>query len=110
MLAKLIWRLQRIRWTTGDITLRICETMTMRSHVATLALAAGLAAVLATSAGAYSDKIQNYCKDDYIEFCLAHPVGSTAMRRCMEANGKSLSKKCINALVDAGEVPRKFRR
>jgi hypothetical protein len=83
--------------------------MTMLTTVRAVALAAATLAATAP-AGAYSDKVQNYCKSDYLNFCIAHPVGSTGMRRCMEANGKNLSPKCINALVDAGEIPRKFRR
>lgn len=58
----------------------------------------------------YSDKVQRSCKNDYLSFCSAHPVGSTSMRRCMEANGRQLSKACVNALVDAGEIPRTLRR
>lgn len=82
----------------------------MRTLMTTALAAILLPAALATSALAYADKVQNYCKDDYLNFCAAHPIGSTGMRRCMEANGKSLTKKCINALVDAGEIPRKFKR
>ncbi|MFX8351099.1 hypothetical protein ABTL64_19485, partial [Acinetobacter baumannii] len=74
---------------------------------ATVALAvAGFAA----AANAYSDKVQRECSDDYLSSCSEHPVGSTGMRRCMEANGKHLTRRCINALVDAGEIPRKFKR
>jgi hypothetical protein len=85
--------------------------MTKNSQLTALALAF-ICAVTALSgaAMAYSDKVQDYCKGDYLNFCSVHPVGSTGMRRCMEANGKSLSSKCVNALVDAGEIPRKFKR
>jgi len=59
---------------------------------------------------AASERVQEACKGDYLSFCSEHPVGSTGMRRCMEANGKSLSKRCVNALVDTGEIPRKYKR
>lgn len=72
--------------------------------------AAMLLAASATSAFAYNDKVQKNCKDDYLAYCSAHPIGSTGMRRCMEANGKQLSRKCVNSLVDAGEIPRNLRR
>lgn len=76
-----------------------------------LVTAAALAvAGFATAASAYSDKVQRECQDDYLSFCSEHPVGSTAMRRCMEANGKHLARRCVNALVDAGEIPRKYKR
>ncbi len=73
-------------------------------------LATALLVAGSTAAAAYNDKIQDNCRDDYLTYCTAHPIGSTAMRRCMEANGKQLSKQCVNALVDAGEIPRKLRR
>ncbi len=73
-------------------------------------LAATLAFLTSSAAQAYSDKINQHCEDDYFRFCSAHAVGSTGLRRCMEANGKQLSRKCVNALADAGEIPRKYRK
>jgi hypothetical protein len=85
--------------------------MTSRINAALPALAASLlVAVFASPVSAFSERVQNNCKDDYLNFCSAHPIGSTGMRRCMEANGKNLTSKCVNALVDAGEIPRKFAR
>jgi hypothetical protein len=85
--------------------------MTKTFNTKVVAVAAGLiSATLASGAQAYDDRVQNRCKDDYLNFCSAHAVGSTGMRRCMEANGKQLSRPCVNALVDAGEIPRKFKR
>lgn len=79
--------------------------------LATLVLAAGMsAALLAAPAHAMSEKVNQHCEDDYFKFCSSHPVGSTGLRRCMEANGKQLSRKCVNALADAGEIPRKYRK
>ena len=63
---------------------------------AALAITGAIAAALsATSAQAISDKVNQHCEDDYFKFCSAHPVGSTGLRRCMEANGKQLSRKCL---------------
>jgi hypothetical protein len=84
--------------------------MTNTNRMTVLAIAMGIASTFATVATAYEDRVQTNCKNDYLNFCSAHPVGSTGMRRCMEANGKSLSPRCVNALVDAGEIPRKFKR
>ena len=79
--------------------------------ITTATVAAFLAsAAFVTGAQAYSSRVQNSCKNDYLNFCSAHAVGSTGARRCMESNGKNLSGSCINALVDAGEVPRKYKR
>ena len=87
------------------------ETASMTKFKAPTKLAAALIlAALATASGAYADRLETACKQDYLSFCGEHPAGSTGMRRCMEANGKNLSKRCINALVDAGEIPRKYKR
>jgi hypothetical protein len=67
-------------------------------------------ALLASGAQAYSDRVKSACKSDYNSFCAAYPVDSTGMRRCLEANGKELSRRCVNAMVDEGEIPRKYRK
>ena len=83
----------------------------MMKHPLLAVLAVATAGLIpASAANAYSDRVNNACKGDYYSFCSGKPVNSTALRRCMEANGRSLSVRCVNALVDAGEVPRKYRR
>ena len=86
--------------------------MTIKAKTNTRMLALGLAALAFSSQSsfAYSDRVNASCQNDYYSFCSQHPVGSTTLRRCMEANGRSLSQRCVNALVDAGEIPRKYRR
>lgn len=85
--------------------------MTKRLPALLTALAAAAALIAgALPAVAYSDKVQTNCQDDYLKLCSAHPIGSTGMRRCMEANGKQLSRRCVNALVDSGEIPKNLRR
>ena len=81
------------------------------TRITALALAAGVATfALASTANAYSDRVNRTCENDYYSFCARHPVGSAGLRRCMEANGRSISTRCVNALVDAGEIPRKYKR
>jgi hypothetical protein len=41
---------------------------------------------------------------DYFSYCSQHAVGSSALRRCMRNAGPRLSKRCVNALISAGEV------
>jgi hypothetical protein len=41
---------------------------------------------------------------DYFSYCSQHEVGSQALRQCMRQAGPKLSKRCIGALVAAGEV------
>jgi hypothetical protein len=71
---------------------------------------AALIAMSATSAGALSKKVKNACAGDYQDYCSQYVPDSTQARRCFESNHKALSKPCIRALVDAGEVPSKYLR
>jgi hypothetical protein len=72
------------------------------------AVAFGALVVTAGAALAVSEKVKSSCKGDYHKFCSAYAVGSTELRNCMESNRQGLSKGCVDALVDAGEVPRKY--
>lgn len=72
-------------------------------------IAIALAALAVTSlaageAGATSLRVQLACAADYYRYCSQHPEEGAAVRRCMSAHGQQLSWRCINALVDAGEV------
>lgn len=72
--------------------------------IAGLAIVAGAAG----DANAFNKKVRNACGFDYQDFCSQYDPNSSAVRRCFESNRKSLSKGCIRALVDAGEVPSKY--
>ncbi len=74
------------------------------------ALSVALVALSATSAGALSKKVKNACAGDYQDYCSQYVPDSNQARRCFESNHKALSKPCIRALVDAGEVPSKYLR
>jgi adenylate kinase len=66
-----------------------------------------LATFLLTHAGpaaAYSERLRQACRNDYLTFCAAYEVGSTELKKCMRQSGGSLSGPCVNALVDAGEI------
>lgn len=83
----------------------------MRNTFTTLALAVATVGFVIGAAGdanALSKKIRNACGFDYQDFCSQYDPNSSAVRRCFESNRKSLSKGCIRALVDAGEVPAKY--
>jgi hypothetical protein len=75
-----------------------------------LTAAAGclLLVAIAPAAHAYSARVNAACENDYYRFCSAYAVGSTSLSACMEASRRSLTKRCIDALVDAGLVPRKY--
>ena len=85
-----------------------------RRHRSIRAIAVALVATAAsvmvygTAARAYSERVNQACNDDYFAYCGQHALGSSALRYCFEASRNKLSQRCINALVDAGEVPRKY--
>ncbi len=76
----------------------------------TAPMVAASLALLTIEAAAYSKKVENACRSDYNTHCPAYKVGSAALRNCIELAGKrgNLSKRCFDALVDAGMVPRKY--
>jgi hypothetical protein len=73
-------------------------------------MAVAMLALLTVQAAAYSKKVENACKGDYNSHCPSYKVGSAALRNCIELAGKrgNLSKRCFDALADAGLVPRKY--
>lgn len=70
----------------------------------TLALACGFAASSQAPAHAVSLKVKIACASDYYAHCSNHAPGSPGVRSCMRAHGPKLSKRCVKALVGAGEV------
>ena len=72
------------------------------------AFAAAVVSVLCFSGAAqaetYSKAVQQYCQADYKKYCSEYGLETTALRSCMDRNGKSLSKSCVKALVQSGEV------
>ncbi len=80
----------------------------MRLTKATFAVLAASLTMTISAAEAYSKKVKNACAVDYQNFCSQYAPDSAQLRRCFESNRKSLSRYCINALVDAGEVPAKY--
>lgn len=82
----------------------------LSSRLALAMLAAGLASLTGTGAEAYSKKVKDACAGDYQNFCAQYAPDTSELRRCFESNRKGLTKICITALVDAGEVPAKYLR
>jgi hypothetical protein len=65
-----------------------------------------LAAAFSTAAyaGPVTDEERQYCAYDYRDYCGQDGLGSQLLALCMSQHGKELSKECIQALIDAGEV------
>ncbi len=81
------------------------RTATIATGLALAAFALG-----AAPAGAVSDRVKNSCSNDYFKFCPSHAVGSASLRQCMRQVGRRLSPRCIDALVDSGEIKRTAKR
>ena len=66
--------------------------------------ALGSVAMHSSQASAASLAVQLACASDYFAYCSKHDPDSAGTRTCMRANGHKLSKRCVSALVAAGEV------
>jgi hypothetical protein len=73
-----------------------------------IVIVAGSSALLTTAAAAYSQKIKDACSADYGSLCSKYKQGSAELRRCFESNRRVLTTECVQALVDAGEVPARY--
>ena len=62
------------------------------------------AALTSTEASAFSTQVKLACASDYFSHCSQHSLGSPELRQCMRSVGLGLSKRCLGALVSAGEV------
>lgn len=81
-------------------------------HTVAASLAAALIAIAGTAApaAAVSPRVKKACTGDYKRLCPTYKVGSPALRACMEAKQNEISSKCVDALIDSGEVSRSSRR
>jgi hypothetical protein len=93
----------------GEIGLRFHLTLVGAIVTASTALSFGTTAH-AQSQSTYPAEVENQCRDDYFRYCSPYALGSDALRRCMEAKGRSLSSHCRKALKDAGYVRPNYRR
>jgi hypothetical protein len=72
--------------------------------LSTIVLAAALTALSYPAAATISSVVKGACKTDYKKFCSVYAINDPGLRKCMDQAGRSLSKKCVVALVDSGEV------
>ncbi len=83
--------------------------MHKKKTVAVLALGLGtLAAAGAANAYTYSARVKSACKTDFYKFCPSYKLESAELRECMRGAGFNISPRCLDALADAGEIPRKY--
>ncbi len=78
----------------------------MRTYFTLPLFAFGLLAcsALAAEADSYSKAVQQSCAADYKKYCGDYGLESAALRGCMDRAGQSLSKTCVQALVQSGQV------
>ena len=53
---------------------------------------------------AITERVKQDCRTDYQRYCSAYGVGSEALRACMSRSIRKVSRACVNALADAGEI------
>jgi len=80
------------------------RSLKMLKAVLASALSVGGAATTINDAVAVSLSVQLACATDYYAHCSAYNPDSPQVRSCMRSVGNGLSKRCVNALVAAGEV------
>jgi hypothetical protein len=78
--------------------------------VQTIVISAAVLTFLGAPSYAYSRKIKDACSSDYSSLCGKYKQGSSELRRCFESNRRVLSRDCVEALVDAGQVPARYLR
>ena len=78
----------------------------MREMLALVTILIGVLFAFEASAeqSRYSKALQQACMADYKKLCGEYGIETAALRTCMDKNGHSLTKTCLNALIDAGEV------
>jgi hypothetical protein len=52
----------------------------------------------------YSRAVKQFCAADYHKYCGEYGIETAALRLCMDKAGNSLSKACVKALIQSGEV------
>ena len=72
--------------------------------LAAVVLGVGFAFEATAEQSRYSKALQQACMADYKKYCGEYGIETAAMRNCMDKNGHSLTKSCVHALIDAGEV------
>jgi hypothetical protein len=71
---------------------------------AAVLLASCCIALSASAQTPYSKAVQQACGTDYRKYCGDYGLETAALRTCMDKAGQSLSKSCVHALIQAGEV------
>lgn len=61
-----------------------------------------------SAAFAYTDRVNSACERDYYRHCAKYSIGTPELRACMIASRRALSRRCVDALIASGQVPKRF--
>lgn len=89
--------------TTADTSFKTWNFTALRQGLVA-AFAAAAVVLPVTEAAAVSARVKVACTSDYFAYCSMHRVDTPGVRQCMRAAGPKLSKRCLNALINEGEV------
>jgi hypothetical protein len=79
----------------------------MQTYRSRLIIAVAIACFAGAAQSAPITKLeQQECHADYHKLCGEYGLDTPALRICMDKAGHGLSKGCVEALIDAGEVSR----
>jgi hypothetical protein len=62
----------------------------------------------AQSAPDITQAVSQDCRWDYQKFCNEYGIGSALLNYCFRNNGAKLSRACVNALIQAGDVSKNY--
>jgi hypothetical protein len=62
----------------------------------------------AQSAPDITQAVSQDCRWDYHNFCSEYGIGSPLLNYCFRNNGAKLSRACVNALIQAGDVSKNY--
>lgn len=89
---------------TSQMFVHVLKRYKVRWAVLSVSALAAMVSLPVTEASALSTRVKLACAKDYFAHCRQHAPGSPGVRKCMRAVGDGLSKRCVNALMAAGEV------
>lgn len=61
----------------------------------------------ASDALAVNKKVERACRSDFKRLCPSYNPNSTSGRACMESKSGEISSRCMDALIETGEIDKK---
>jgi hypothetical protein len=55
-----------------------------------------------------TEAVSQQCRWDYHKYCSEYGLGSSLLTLCFHKNGRNLSKGCVAALIQAGDVSKAY--